>query len=258
MSRSITFISNISTSPSVKKNLAGMIKWTDNQIADCACVCDEIGSLQNALASYHVYSQSVLTAIHSEKVADMTHSVNSYAESLQQLLDGFDLAKEHHPDAETIKRLEEAKSRVLAKGNDVLQMLSDMENSANAVLQSYSIAHDGLNTTLKEFCELSPEGYLLPEKTVSTLATVSGWLSQVEGILEPLEMLIETLRENKCEKTNGLDIVSMSKAMLCDFSQRTTNTIENGNFWSLLETISPISLLKKTIAYICHPLACVR
>lgn len=243
LSHAVTFLSGITTSPIIHDKLGEMVKWINSQLAACDSVVAEINSLNSALPAYHEYSLSVLTAIHTEDVANMTNAVNSYAEALQRILDGFCLAAEHHPDADTTQKLCEARKRVIANGEDVLRMLSDLESAAKNVSQGYLMAHDRLKNTLAEFCKLSPEGYLLPEKTVNTLVKVSNWLAQVEGIFDPLSMLIEALKDDKYEATDDMDTVSPAMAILHDFSQHTTNMVEKNDIWTLLEIISPISLL---------------
>ncbi|WP_302592601.1 hypothetical protein, partial [uncultured Bacteroides sp.] len=189
-------MSRISTSESLKNKFTSIANWVESQMDECNDLSVEIDALQNALTYYHNYSQSILLAIRTEEIESMVHTICSYAEALQRILDGFNTAAEHNPDEKTISKLNEIKSRIISKGQNVLQMLSDIENATSATRQGYQTAYERLENSLNKFRSLSPEGYLLPEKTVKTLAVVTEKLSQVEGILDPLASLIEVLREN--------------------------------------------------------------
>lgn len=247
ISKSILFIANLSTTQSLKEKLSDISRWVEGQIKDCDSLISGITKLRTALTDNHCYSESILFAIHTEDVQNMGYTVNSYAESLQVMLDSFDLSAEHNPDAESIQKLNEVKIRIRENGNGLLQTLSEIEKSMEVVLQKYQLSCDKLDATLLKYKELSPEGYILSENTVRIINAVAEKLSQIEGVLDPLELLIEVLREKNDLMVNGFDVVSVAKNTLRNFSVQTVKSIEKTDTWELLNQLSPITYLKENI-----------
>ena len=201
----------------------------DRLASDCRTLATSLSGLTGAVEAYHSAMKKILENIPSgSAISGLEISVGEFASQADVLLASFSLADEHHPDAALCDSLQEIKGRVEENADALLLQLKDATTCVDGITDCISALSDVQTTVSECFQALSPDGYLLPEKTIQRLTAIAGILKQIEGLLDPLYLLVDTLRTKKTDAQDGsLDLVSKSRTLLRQFADHLNTSVES-------------------------------
>jgi hypothetical protein len=176
-------------------------------------------------------------------------AVNSYSQSLHLLLSGFDLADDHHPGNDDKDKLEAQRKKVLDNAQALLTDLGTLEDKITETTALYGKANDGLENVLSTYQKISPEGYILPDSMVNQLVKVSSILSQLQGVFEPLDAIIEALKDKSeiATVSGSFNPLAFAQRLLLRLDGSISTQVDNLDIKTLLYELTPISILKSDL-----------
>lgn len=242
-------VSKLSVSTKWENVIEEVRTWLKSQSADCSDILTEIASIKTSVAAYQDNVNGIAALISPEDIEKLLSTVNSYALSLHLLLAGFDLADDHHPSDDDKAKLEEQRNKVLANAQALLADLRTLEDTITKTVALYGQANDGLENVLSAYQLISPEGYVLPESMVNQLVKVSSILSQLQGVFEPLDAIIDILKDKNEVVTvdGGFNPLAFAQRLLLSLYDSISSQVDNFDVKALLYDLTPISVLKSNL-----------
>lgn len=239
--------------------LQGIKECIDRLQKDCNSLAENLRELKDKTETYHSAMLAVMQKIPSSgKIDELNMAVKEYASQADILLTSFALAAEHHPDTDVLVQLDDAKRHIEQNASSLLSELEETKGYAEKIIGNVSGLSDSLSSVLKCFQMLSPDGYLLPEEVVHKLDSMATVLKQVEGILDPLHLLIGTLcKKEKAGSSETFTPIVGYKAMLIQFTNHLNSTVEsNVQAFERIEVVLPIERLNKQLKSLSESLVC--
>jgi DNA-binding FrmR family transcriptional regulator len=223
--------------------------WLKSQSGDCADILTEIASIKTSVVGYQDNVNGIVALISSEDIEKLQIAVNSYSQSLHLLLSGFDLADDHHPGNDDKDKLEAQRKKVLDNAQALLTDLGTLEDKITETTALYGKANDGLENVLSTYQKISPEGYILPDSMVNQLVKVSSILSQLQGVFEPLDAIIEALKDKSeiATVSGSFNPLAFAQRLLLRLDGSISTQVDNLDIKTLLYELTPISILKSDL-----------
>lgn len=248
ISRFLAFLADLQVCSEWRDRILEIGKWIDGQTDVCSVILDEVEELQSAVQKYHDFVSGIREMIKAEEINTFVVSVNTYGQNLQSLLDAFYLALAHNPDESELAELEKAKASVLKNAGELLGILSDATVEISRVSGYCRDIHSDVSIMFDAYQKISPDGFLLPEGTVTGLEKTAYVLSEIQGIFDPLESLLEVLRGNSYTELpvpfSGGAAGRQAKAVLEKFAEKTVRNAGMESVLDILDDLSPLSFLQ--------------
>ncbi len=145
------------------------------------------------------------------------------------------------------------KGNIVSNANTLIEDLRKIVIATDQLSKKCYDYNEELEQHLVAYETLSPLGYLLPETAVDKMSKLAATLQQLEGVYEPLGLLIDALRSkaNSASSENGFlpDVVSQAKTHLLAY----TNHFEDQkgdiilSIYNLFVDLSPIKFVDDNV-----------
>ncbi|NDW11781.1 hypothetical protein D0T50_02620 [Bacteroides sp. 214] len=245
----VSFLSQLPHIPkSIQEILFSIHTFVIEQLNDCSTISGEINTLHCCINEVEQQLNNTLKTIpEEEELSAVLQRIQAWPISLEHLLDGFKLAKHHKPTENQLKELKGINNGLKKDAKDLYLILDAIDKSSKGVISSLKNLDNETNKNIKALEHLSPEGYLLPQKYMTSMSEIARILQQLDTIFEPLLLLLEVLQKKEAHGDNSIPDLFRMQIVL--FSEKMKKQVDKSVFIeileSLLKSLSPISLLCK-------------
>lgn len=200
------------------------------QKAQCEGLRSGIARLGETITVADGHIDGMLEAIPAEAVvSDALVRLELLPESLDRLLDTFDLAEVHRPDPAQRKRIEALRGELSGNLERLYGELDELDRCARAMSGALAVLTDRVLAGIGMLRALTPDGYLFPSGQLAAAARIADKLKQLDAVFQPLLLLAEVLH-SRSENYSGGDILSAARKLIVLFREAMDEYVRSEDF----------------------------